>query len=103
MSRTAIPALLLSAGLAAALGGGVTAGGAATPHWQVFATRVPDLVAVDARSSSDVWAVGDGIVHWDGRTLTVMPTPWKGAVLTAVSVLSPVDVWAVGYLHRRTI
>jgi hypothetical protein len=76
----------------------VAAGGGSgkLPHWEVFATRVPVLVAVDAHSSSDVWAVGTGIVHWDGQTLRVTPVPWKQASLSGVSAFSSDDVWTVG-------
>jgi hypothetical protein len=66
------------------------------PHWQVFATRVPNLVDVDARSSSDVWAAGDGVVHWDGHELHTWRVPGSRTVLRAISAESPVDVWVVG-------
>ncbi len=96
----------------AVVANGDAAGGArleTIPHWRVFATHVPNLLSVDARSSSDVWAVGDGVVHWDGRTLHVAPPPWRNAVLTGVSVVSSSDVWAVGsiswgkYPHAREV
>lgn len=96
-SRSPLAAALLVAAAGAVAGVSSAAGGfSRAPHWQVFAVRVPALVAVDARSSSDVWAVGDGIVHWDGRTLHKTSLPWKNAVLTGVSAVSPNDVWAVG-------
>jgi hypothetical protein len=97
--RGSVFSLTLATVCVVALVGAVAGAGgssASMPRWQVFATRVPDLVAVDARSSSDVWAVGDGIVHWDGRTLRVTPLPWKNATLTGVSAVSSGDVWTVG-------
>lgn len=96
--RSAITAVGLALALAGAVAGSEPALGglSSAPRWLVFATHVPDLVAVDARSSVDVWAVGDGIVHWDGRTLRTTPLPWKHATLTGVSEVSPRDVWAVG-------
>ena len=61
-------------------------------------TRISDLVGVDAVSSTDVWAVGAGIIdHWNGSDWTVLtdtiplttPHVWCSAV-------SANDVWAVG-------
>jgi hypothetical protein len=68
------------------------------------------LVAVQALSPTDVWAVGgwgileDGevAVHWDGRQWTnVGPPRVKGRTLTAVSALNDEDVWAVGYRFHK--
>jgi hypothetical protein len=92
-------ALVLVGGCALVLGG--SAGAGTGPRWRVFATRVPDLAAVDAPSSTNVWAVGDGIVHWDGRTLHVTPVPWKHATLVGVSALTSTDVWAVGSISAH--
>ena len=80
------------------------------------------LVAVAARSSSDVWAVGDQgsfndprpIVHWDGtawKRVTVPPalTFAKRAPhiipvqLTAIVPMGPDDVWFAGSGYRSII
>jgi hypothetical protein len=65
------------------------------------------LLAIDARASDDVWAVGyqfdphdpdDAITlteHWDGTAWTLIPSPGGGS-LTDVSALARDDVWAVG-------
>lgn len=66
--------------------------------------------AVAARAEDDVWAVGVAkhkplTEHWDGRRWTVVrsPTPPSAhgrggfAILTAVTAISPTDVWAAGY------
>ena len=68
------------------------------------------LFGVDALSPTDVWAVGfytgaNGVIHplvehFDGITWSPVPAP-DGAnltnVLSAVSAISPDDVWAAGY------
>ena len=71
------------------------------------------LLAVDALSPSDVFAVGYRypnfestetlITHWDGNEWTEMPSPSPGAFasLEDVVVIAPDDVWAVGGLNRR--
>jgi hypothetical protein len=81
-------------------------------RWRV--SRTPntgyrELQALDGTSSRDIWAVGFGrtfsdgtqslIMHWNGSTWTVVPTPRLPVdnYLTDVSVLSPTDAWAVGY------
>src|SRR5262245_48993920 len=97
MSRRTLTGLVAAFACAALLGGTASAGGSGQgPSWRVFATHVPDLYAVDARSGSDVWAVGEGVVHWDGRTLKVSTLPWKGTQLYGVSAVSRSDVWAIG-------
>jgi hypothetical protein len=73
--------------------------------------RYNDLYGVAAVSSNDVWAVGTSyilsemtdhtmILHWDGNTWSVVPSPNIGDgdnLLTAVTAVSTNDVWAVGY------
>jgi hypothetical protein len=71
--------------------------------------RVPDrgaavgsLFGIAATSSSDIWAVGDRIEHWDGRRWTVEPSPKLPAhrglhqSLSAKATVSPSEAWAVG-------
>jgi hypothetical protein len=67
------------------------------------------LAAVDARTSTDVWAVGSEpsggqqltfVTHWDGAAWTQVPsrTPTQNAAnLTGVTAVGPDDVWAVGW------
>lgn len=68
------------------------------------------LWAVDDSGPDDVWVVGSGgpggppgtftsiIAHWDGSTWTDVTHPNPGNNgLTAVSVVSSDDVWAVGF------
>jgi hypothetical protein len=80
--------------------------------WTTFTSPASgaSLAAVDARSSSDVWAVGlrlggtcsyhTLIQHFDGSSWRVVPSPnVKGnnnTVLTDVAALSANDAWAVG-------
>jgi hypothetical protein len=77
-------------------------------------TDSPSLTAVAALSPDDAWAVGsldstaaifgataDGAVieHWDGTSWSIVPNPAQstpGAVLSAISVVSPSDIWAAG-------
>src|SRR5205814_6023476 len=51
------------------------------------------LDGVIAISSSNVWAVGDYIEHWDGTKWNV--DKWYGG-LNGVAALSANDIWAVG-------
>ncbi|HEY0071719.1 MAG TPA: S-layer homology domain-containing protein [Chloroflexia bacterium] len=79
----------------------------------VVATSTHRLSAVDARTSSDVWAVGyyftadisagglaqTLVTHWNGNQWSVVPSPnIPGMVntLSGVAALSANDVWAVG-------
>ncbi len=66
--------------------------------------QVSDLLAVDAVSTDDVWAVGNSgvaetshtiIEHWDGQQWTLMPDSRTGE-LYAVQAISADNVWAVG-------
>ena len=65
---------------------------------------VSDLLAVDAVSTDDVWAVGNSgvaetshtiIEHWDGDQWSLMPGSRTGE-LYAVKAISTDNVWAVG-------
>jgi len=53
------------------------------------------MKAAWAAAASDVWAVGDGIAHFDGARWRPVDTPQSGR-LYAVHGLSASDVWAVG-------
>lgn len=97
---------------------GATLLGALIEHWDgtgwtIVANPVAEragasLNAIDARSATDVWAVGrqddgnGGVVplaeHFDGISWTVVPTPAGAppAALDAVSATAVNDVWAVG-------
>ena len=68
------------------------------------------LLGVAAASATDVWAVGANSVagrqaclleHWDGATWSSVACPLPpgagDARLSAVTALSPTDVWAVGF------
>lgn len=66
------------------------------------------LAGVAAIAPDNVWAVGSGgnnilIEHWDGNQWTIDPvsnnTP---GVLSAISVRSRGDIWAVGYFNDDT-
>lgn len=90
--------------------------------WSIVSTPDPQnngnfLLAADAVSSNDVWAVGGSITstgatvtlveHWDGTQWSVVnsPSPEAGYnILTGVSALSASNIWAVGsaYNHHRT-
>ncbi|WP_019630559.1 hypothetical protein [Actinomadura atramentaria] len=81
-------------------------------------TNLPDHTPADlnARTASDVWAVGrtrtwNGTTvmhptaqHWDGRTWTARPiTAWPDeAQPTDVVAVGPDDVWAAGTYYDRT-
>src|SRR5580692_6504737 len=61
------------------------------------------LFAVAASSPSDIWAVGDEAIHFDGATWTAFPVPELNAInadpLIGVADISPTDAWAVGNLR----
>ncbi|HEX9989870.1 MAG TPA: S-layer homology domain-containing protein [Chloroflexia bacterium] len=88
--------------------------GPCPPVWSVVETanygaRPNKLLAVDALSPTDIWAVGeygadaDGhtqplIEHWNGITWSIVPSPpitWS-ASLNGITAISPTDIWAVG-------
>jgi len=71
------------------------------------------LSGVTVLSASNAWAVGTYIhsgnrtvaAHWNGTTLTLVPTPDPGPqfdVFSAVAASSPTDVWAVGIYNSTT-
>lgn len=63
----------------------------------------PEVFAIDATSARDVWAVGDGIYHWNGvrwRKVSA-PMPNGGATYYSIAALSRSNAWAVGgYLNE---
>ena len=52
------------------------------------------LVAVDAVSTNDVWAVGDAIQHWDGTSWSIVGQ--SRAELHDVAAVSSREQWVVG-------
>jgi hypothetical protein len=61
------------------------------------------LVSVSGSSASDIWAVGQSVIHYDGSEWTAFSAPHidGGGIneLTGVADISPDNVWAVGYLN----
>lgn len=56
-----------------------------------------ELNAISAQSDDNVWAVGNGSAHWDGKNWTLIPIVRPNSLnLTGVATLSPTNVWAVG-------
>jgi len=86
--------------------------------WAKVASPNPDplnnwLYAVDAASSTEVWAVGsqggvDGLTlteRWDGAAWSVVPganVDGAGNSLRGVAAVGPGDIWAVGYWQDLT-
>jgi hypothetical protein len=73
------------------------------PAWNpVAAPNVGALRAVAAAGVDDVWAVGAGILHWNGANWASVPfpTPYPpsatGPVFHGVAVGAPNSVWAAG-------
>jgi hypothetical protein len=66
-----------------------------------------DLFAVSASSPSDIWAVGEVVIHYDGSTWTVFTAPRINGEpanqLDGVADISPTDAWAVGSFAGTTI
>ena len=65
-------------------------------------TKTPALGGMGAlapRTASDVWAVGHGVMHWNGVAWRSVPTGLSSQpVLEDVAALAADDVWAAGYL-----
>ena len=53
------------------------------------------MYALAMVSSSDVWAVGSGIMHYDGRHWQLVTEP-TDASLSSIAMLSATDGWAAG-------
>ena len=63
-----------------------------------------ELFAVAASSATDIWAVGDTALHFNGTKWTGFPTaPIDGqgntSSLNAVAVVSPTSAWAAGSVN----
>src|SRR4051794_37394997 len=99
---------LLGAGLCAASASATSSGRTPGTAWGEQ-TSISRLLAVDAVTASDAWAVGetqtDGVAstlieHFDGATWKAVSSPdpggLLGSTLTGVSAVSTNDVWAVG-------
>ena len=60
------------------------------------------LFAVSASSPSDIWAVGESVIHFDGTTWTAFPAPGIDGIppsqMNGVADISPTDAWAAGNL-----
>lgn len=58
------------------------------------------LYAVSASSPSDIWAVGQSAIHFDGTKWTAFPVPMiegdNTSSLGGVADISPTEAWAVG-------
>jgi hypothetical protein len=88
--------------------GGTNPGGAGSPaaeYWNGTRWRSSPLppglsdflVAADASSASNVWAVGDGYaLRWNGTKWSVAKTWPQPGRLTSVAAISHDDVWAFG-------
>jgi hypothetical protein len=55
-----------------------------------------ELYAAAANSTTDVWAVGQVAVHWDGASWTAVPLAIKKAILNGAAAVASNDVWAAG-------
>jgi hypothetical protein len=62
--------------------------------------RNNDLQAVAASSPSDIWAVGQTAIHYDGTKWTAFATPMiagdNTSYLAGVADISPTEAWAAG-------
>jgi hypothetical protein len=65
--------------------------------------RNNSLSSVTASSPSDIWAVGQSTIHYDGTTWKAFNPPMilgdNTSDLTGVADISPIEAWAVGYIH----
>jgi len=89
--------LLTPHGQTAAMNETITISGTGPASWGVAPAAAVRATAIDAASSSDVWAVGsNSIEHWDGSSWTTSLT-LPGAQFSAVHAISANDAWVVGY------
>jgi len=61
-----------------------------------------DLFACSASSPSDIWAVGEEAIHFDGTSWTAVEVPMiKGTTseLNGVFDISPTEAWAAGIIN----
>jgi len=62
------------------------------------------LDAVSGSSPTDLWAVGDVALHYDGTSWTPFPTALIDGIntcsLTGVATVSPTNAWAVGTFNN---
>jgi hypothetical protein len=65
-----------------------------------------NLLAVAASSPSDIWAVGQTTIHFDGTAWTAFPAPTiagdNTSYLDGVVDISPTDAWAAGLVGIDT-
>jgi hypothetical protein len=70
-----------------------------TPNF--FPSGNDALNAVSASSPSDIWAVGQSTIHFNGTVWTAVSAPHLTGMnenaLLGVADLSPTNAWAVGY------
>jgi len=88
--------------------GGTNPGGASAPkaeRWQGGRWRASALpaglsgfiVAADASSPKNIWAVGDGYaLHWNGSRWSVANTWQQAGQVTSVVAISPDEAWVFG-------
>jgi len=59
-----------------------------------------ELFAASASSPTDIWAVGQSTIHFDGTKWTAFPAPMNPgnntSALQGVADISPTEAWAVG-------
>ena len=96
-----------------------TAGPSICPAWQTVPSpnvgASSSLVGVGARTSSDIWAVGQALngsvnatltLHWAGSQWNIIASPNQGAnhnYLYSVAPLAANDVWAVGAYYTGNL
>ena len=65
--------------------------------WSKSETPVPgELAAVEAFATSEVWAIGTPIQHFDGTAWAEAATIPDEATLTDVAAVGGADLWSVG-------
>jgi hypothetical protein len=108
IKRSNLTVNLLLAGMAAAY---LPAGAAAQSIFQKVATPNPiidnELFAASASSPSDIWAVGESAIHYDGAKWTAFSVPMLQGnnvnFLVGVADISSTDAWTAGNLSGPVI
>jgi hypothetical protein len=68
--------------------------------WRLIASpSTLPRAAIAVFSPQNVWAVGEGVAHRDGRKWRILPNAWlprRNSRFEAIAALSPANIWAAG-------
>lgn len=77
-------------------------------HWNgssVTTVSSPDIgpiQGIKAHATNDVWAYGNGVLHWDGNAWIQVPRPFASETWD-LSPLGPTDVWTLSHSTNLSV